>query len=85
MLTPIAIGITGGIGCGKSYVCELFEKLGIEIYNTDSEVKSDIIRRENVKKQVIAEFGDDSYLVDGSINRPKFRELLFNDLNKKRI
>ncbi len=85
MLTPIKVGITGGIGCGKTYVCSLFKKLGIEVYNTDEQVKTDIIRRESVKRQVIAEFGDDSYFVDGSINRPKFRKLLFNDPSKKQI
>lgn len=85
MPTPIKVGITGGIGCGKTYVCELFKKKGIEVYNTDDQVKSDIIRRDAVKRQVIAEFGGDSYLADGSINRDKFRKLLFNDLSKKSI
>lgn len=74
------VGITGGIGSGKSFVCNLFKKLyGIEIYNADSVVKDDIIKRALIKRQIMAEFGEDSYLPDGGINRPKFKKLLFNN------
>lgn len=80
---PLIIGITGGIGCGKTYVCNLFQQLGVQVYNTDEQVKSDIIRRDGVREHVIAEFGEDSYLSDGSLNKDKFRELLFTDPNKR--
>ena len=81
----VKIGITGGIGSGKTYACSVFNKhRSVPIFNTDNVVKSDIIRRDTVKRQVIAEFGKDSYLSDGSINQEKFKSLLFNDLEKKR-
>lgn len=74
------IGVTGGIGSGKSYVCNLFKILfGIEVLNTDQMVQSDILRREHVKRQIIAKFGDDSYLEDGPLNKEKFRNLIKTD------
>jgi dephospho-CoA kinase len=35
MAKTFKFGITGGIGCGKTYACGLFKKLGVEVYNTD--------------------------------------------------
>lgn len=84
MKRPLKVGITGGIGSGKSFVCDLFrQNFGISVYNTDIEVKLDILKRESVKKQIIAEFGEDSYLSDGSWNREKFLKILFDNSDKR--
>jgi dephospho-CoA kinase len=83
MAKTFKFGITGGIGCGKTYACGLFKKIGVEVYNTDEEVKSDIIRRESVREKVISEFGYDSYLSDGSINRDKFKKILFTNFKHR--
>ena len=77
MNKPIRAGVTGGIGSGKSYVCELFHILhDIEIYNTDRKVQDDIMHRPHIHQQVIDNYGEDSY-VNGNLNKEKFRKLLF--------
>jgi dephospho-CoA kinase len=71
------IGITGGIGSGKSYVCDIFKrKYGIEIFNTDQHVQSVTLKKHSVKREVIAKFGEDSYLADGRLNKDKFKTLI---------
>ena len=72
------IGITGGIGSGKTYVCNLINKLyNIPIYNTDDSVKI-IMLLESTKVKIKSTFGDDSY-IDGEINKKKFNRLLYNN------
>jgi len=79
------IGVTGGIGSGKSYVCDILNRRhNIPVINTDIVAKTQIMCDETVMHQVIDTFGKDSY-VDGKINIPKFSKLLFNnkeELNK---
>ena len=82
MSTPLQIGITGGIGSGKSLVCRIFACLGAPIYDADSHAKNlmttDGILMSNIKK----EFGDLSYNTDGSLNRKYLSATVFNDANK---
>lgn len=67
--TPLQIGITGGIGSGKSLICKIFAQLGAPVYDADSHAKelmtTDGILVSHIKK----EFGDLSYHRDGSLNR----------------
>ena len=69
MRNPLQIGITGGIGAGKSLVCRIFHCLGIPVYDADGHAKelmtTDVILISNIKK----EFGELSYNTDGSLNR----------------
>jgi dephospho-CoA kinase len=81
MNKPFLVGLTGGIGSGKSYVSNLFKTLcGVEVYTADDVVKYDIIKRPNIKEAVTKEFGEESYLSDGNVNRYKFKDLLFTDV-----
>ena len=79
-----AIGITGGIGCGKSTICKIFRTLGIPVYQADQEAK--IIT--NTDKQVIMAIKDllgDGSFSDGRLDRQKVAEIVFNNnslLNK---
>lgn len=74
------IGVTGGIGSGKSYICDIFEKrYDIPVLNSDNIVKQEIMHYREVKDQVIRAFGPDSF-IDGNINIPKFNKLLFGNL-----
>ena len=79
MKTPLQIGITGGIGSGKSLVCKIFQCLGISVYDADSHAKelmtTDGILISNIKK----EFGELSYNTDGSLNRNYLSLRVFND------
>jgi len=76
------IGVTGGIGSGKTLVCKVFSVMGIPVFNADLEAKNII----NSDKEVISElkkmFGKDIYL-DQKIDTKKFAEIIFN--NKQAI
>lgn len=76
------IGITGGIGSGKSTVCNIFKALGYRIYDADAQAKTILVENEAVKSQIIAAFGKESYLSDGTYNRGYIGGLVFKDKAK---
>lgn len=79
---PTQVGITGGIGSGKSMVCKIFATLGTPIYDADTRAKtlmtSDLILIESIK----AEFGNLSYSNDGSLNREYLSKEAFGENEK---
>lgn len=75
----IKVGITGGIGVGKSIICDLFKVIGIPVFNSDIEAKNIIKSDTDIKKQLVHRFGSDVYLLDGEINKPYFAKIIFND------
>ncbi len=77
----LRIGITGGIGSGKSTVCKIFEVLGIPIYNADAAARRLMNENQELKKKIIGLFGTDSYK-DGELNRPFIASLVFNNKTK---
>ncbi|MBX2965170.1 MAG: dephospho-CoA kinase [Cyclobacteriaceae bacterium] len=78
MNRPLQVGITGGIGSGKSLVCRIFQCLGISIYDADSRAKSLMTTDGILIAQIRKEFGDLSYNEDGSVNRKYLSEVVFN-------
>jgi dephospho-CoA kinase len=70
------IGITGGIGSGKSTICRIFTCLGIPVFEADKVAREICEKDEAVKEAIIAEFGHKSYLPDGSYNRAWIKGLL---------
>ena len=77
----LRIGITGGIGSGKSTVARIFSVLGIPVYDSDSASKRLMEEDEEIKKRIIQSFGKESYL-NGSLNRKYLSGLVFNDQKK---
>ena len=73
----IKIGITGGIGSGKSTVCKLFESLEIPIYDSDSRAKYVTDNNVELRKKIIKLFGEDSY-IDNKLNRKFISSQIFN-------
>ena len=79
----MVVGITGGIGCGKSSVTDLLKKLNVDI------VDADIIARKIVKpgkfalKKIVEYFGTDILLPDGSLDRAQLRVIIFSEKEKK--
>lgn len=75
----LRIGLTGGIGSGKSTVCGLFQKLGVPVIDTD------LIARELVEpgsaalQKIVALFGQQLLHADGSLDRARLRQLVFSD------
>jgi dephospho-CoA kinase len=64
----LRIGLTGGIGSGKTTVAHIFEVLGIPVYYADDAAKRLMNKDENLKQQIIQHFGEESY-VDDKLNR----------------
>jgi dephospho-CoA kinase len=71
------IGITGGIGVGKSMVCKIFETLGIPIYDADSRAKAIMTTDGILVEQIKKEFGSLAYHTDGLLNRTYLAETVF--------
>jgi dephospho-CoA kinase len=72
------LGITGGIGSGKTSVCKVFDVLGIPVFSADREA-SEIIENDNmVKTRINSIAGKDLYINDG-LNRMELANIIFND------
>ncbi|MEO1655820.1 MAG: dephospho-CoA kinase [Bacteroidota bacterium] len=79
MNSPLLIGITGGIGSGKSTVCKIFAVLGIPIYEADSRARWIMNNHESLKEEIKATFGAESYDESGQLNRAFLAGQVFND------
>ena len=79
MKTPITVGVTGGIGSGKSIVCNIFKILGIPVFEADTVAKQLLHSNEKVKREIIRLFGAGIYSPDGMVDRKKLAEIIFND------
>ena len=77
----LRIGLTGGIGSGKSTVAKIFEVLGIPVYYADDAAKRLMNEDESLKEQIIGSFGSGSY-TDGKLNRSYIAKIVFNDKEK---
>lgn len=77
----LKIGITGGIGSGKTYICRLFEALGIPVYNADEEAKRLMNTDVRIKEKLIAQFGESTYK-DGLLDRAFLANMVFSDKDK---
>lgn len=77
------IGITGGIGTGKSTVSSYLRQKGYRVLDAD-EMARGISQKEEVLKEVIESFGDD-FVIDGKLNREKMAEEIFSNAEKKEI
>ena len=74
----LVVGITGGIGSGKSTVCRIFEMLRIPVYNADERAKALYIEKDEVRELVINLLGEEAY-VDGQLNRTYIAQKAFSD------
>lgn len=80
----LCVGLTGGIGCGKSTVAELFAEHGAGIIDTDA-ISRNLTQSGGAAIEAIrAAFGNDYILDDGAMNRAKMRGLIFSDRAAKR-
>ncbi len=75
----IRVGITGGIGSGKTTVCEVFKLLGVPVFYADPEARNLQDHDPEIKKELTELFGDEIYLPQGTLNRSKLAALIFND------
>lgn len=70
------VGITGGIGSGKSTVCRLFAARGVAVYDCDAAAKRLMAEDEALKGAIVARFGEACYC-DGMLNRSYLAEQIF--------
>jgi dephospho-CoA kinase len=77
----LKVGITGGIGSGKSMVARIFGVLGIPVYNADDAAKRLMDSDTVLRQALMAEFGTELY-ADGQLNRPYLANLVFNNQEK---
>lgn len=75
------VGLTGGIGSGKSTVAKMFQKLGIAVYIADDEAKKMMNENTFVKKQIIELLGNEAY-TDKKLNRGYIANIVFKDKEK---
>ena len=76
------IGITGGIGTGKTSACKLFEQLDIPVFYADYEAKWLMMNKAEIKSELISLFGEQAYL-DGELNRGFLAQKIFSDATLK--
>ena len=72
------IGLTGGIGSGKSVVAKVFATLGIPVFNADEEAKRIMQTSTEIKTKLIEQFGTDIYNAHG-LDKEKLASIVFND------
>lgn len=73
----IKVGITGGIGSGKTTVCRIFEVLGVPVYYADERAKWLMEHQPEVVNALVTEFGPTIYDENGRLNRAQLAELVF--------
>lgn len=80
----IKIGITGGIGSGKSVVSEIFHLYGVPLYNADKEAKKLNDTSPIIREQLTSQFGENLY-INNKLNRKKLASIIFHDNQKLAI
>jgi len=75
----LKVGITGGIGSGKSTVCRMFKLLGAPVFEADVVAKQLLQTHPKIRKGLIHLFGEDIYLDDNTVDRKKLAAIIFND------
>ncbi len=75
----LKIGITGGIGSGKTTICKIFETLGISVFYADAEAKQIMVTDPVLVNGIKKVFGNESYHDDGRLNSKHISSIVFND------
>ena len=76
--STITVGVTGGMGSGKSVVCDLLASRGALVFDADEVGKAILSNDPNARAAIIREFGTESYHDDGSLNRSYLASVVFS-------
>ena len=79
----LILGVTGGIGSGKTVVTDIFSKLDIDIIDADLASRKAVFKGSSALIKIQEKFGKDILLKDGNLNRAKLREIIFKDSKQK--
>ncbi len=80
----LVVGLTGGIGSGKSTVAKLFEEKGVTVIDTDQLARHFTLPGQNALKAIVTKFGETILLPDKTLNRAQLRQQIFADSSKRR-
>ncbi len=80
---PLTIGLTGGIGSGKSAVSQLFADLGVPVIDTDRLSRELVQHGSPLLNKIKDYFGNEILLKSGELNRKQLRQIVFHDKAKK--
>ena len=72
------LGLTGGIGVGKTYVSKVFQQMGIPVFNTDVEAKNCMIEDKGLMQNVKTSFGENMY-DNGVLQKEELAKIVFNN------
>ena len=75
------IGLTGGIGVGKTFVADIFQKIGYAVFSADTEAKKCMQESKDLKSAVIQNFGDEMYK-NGVLQKEILANIVFSDSKK---
>lgn len=78
-----SVGITGGIGSGKSLICKIFSVLGVPVYSSDERAKWLLSHDDLLKRQITQQFGKEAYTQGGELNRSYLAKTIFTDEAKR--
>lgn len=78
----LKVGITGGIGSGKTTVCKIFEQLGIPIYYADDRAKKLMVEDPQLVKEIKVLLGEEAYTREGQLDRAFIANIVFNNPDK---
>jgi dephospho-CoA kinase len=78
LIMPLKVGLTGGIGSGKTTVAKIFAILGVPVYDADASTKNLYETNAELKQALIKNFGEDIYNEKG-LNRPKLSAIVFSN------
>ena len=84
MQTPYKIGLTGGIGSGKTTICKIFESLGIPIFNSDEYAKQLLKNNTQIIEKIKKTFGK-NIVNKNRINKKKISQIIFSNKKKLKI
>jgi dephospho-CoA kinase len=80
----LKIGVTGGIGSGKTSVCDIFSRYGVPVLHSDEIAKELSYSDKEIRKKIIAYLGNEAYLSDGALNRQFIASKIFSNEGLRR-
>jgi len=78
-MRKLVVGLTGGVGCGKSTVAGMLQQLGAKIIDVDQAGRWAVEENAGVREQIRAAFGDEVFLLSDQIDRRKLGGIIFSD------
>ncbi len=82
---PVKLGITGGVGSGKSFVCSYLREKGLNVVSADELARNAVAHGSPAFEKIVAYFGKDILSEDGTLNRKKLRGIITQDKKKKEM